>query len=250
MRLCFSLLAALALLASDAQAQTSRLFLVPTARPVQRVEVGARWIVPSVEANLGRGVSVGMSGLALPVDDDLNALGLADVRWTFANRERWALAVGVNAAAEYSSGHDSGHVPFSMHPYVVGTVGGASSSASAGVGVSVTGRDEYRFPDSGCPQCGFLSVSPEYRVGVRSLPYLFGGVEAEMGRVEASAYSFVAEALAAPTGDNHYNTLAMGGMRVTHKRVTVDLGGAFSTEVWDGQRQTDAAPWVALSVGF
>ena len=255
MSIRFSLLAAFLLLASDAQAQTSRLFLVPTARPAERVEVGARLVVPSVEANLGRGVSAGVTGLVLPRKaDGVNAGGVAgggavDLRVTLVNRETSALALGATTGASYSSGDRPRHLPFSSQVYAVGTLGGAEASVSAGVGVRVKGQNEWESAWPGCPECDSGFGRTTYRVRVEPLPYLFGGAEAELARVGPLGYRVMAEGLAMPDGGD-YSTLALGGLRVTHRRVTLDLGGAAATEWEQGERETHLGPWVALSAGF
>ena len=247
------LLAALALLVGTASAQpASRLFLVPTARPApDRVAVGARFFIPSVEARVSRGVSLGVTGLVLPRDGGgIRGGGIADVRVTLHDGSRSAVAVGVTGSATYSSGDAYGDVPASAHVYAVGTVGGKRESATLGLGVRAQGGNEYDAPD--CPMCGgWVSGPPTYRLRLRQRPVIFGGAEAKVGESGAFRYRVVGEGLALPTAGDRYTTLAGGGLRIEHKAVRLDVGAMVLSDAWGRtDRVTEPGPWVALSAGF
>lgn len=250
-----SLLVALfVLLAVEVSAQpASRLFFLPTARPMQTsAEVGTRYIMPSVEANLGGGVSAGVAGLVLPRrEGGINAGGLADVRVTLMDRERVALALGVTGGWEYSGGNAYMHVPFSALPYVAGTVGSETASATLGLGVRVQGEQAYR-PPADCPGgwCPLSFREPYYRVLMRRQPVGFLGAEAEVARKGPYGVRLVGEAMALPGGDIDL-LIGTGGVRVTRGAARLDLGVLVgSDKETDLPRYTQALPWVGLTAGF
>lgn len=247
------LLALAVLLAGSASAQpASRLFLVPTARPVATsVEIGTRFVVPSVEGRIGERVSVGVTGLVLPRDaGGINGAGAADFRVTLVDREQTALALGATGSASYSSGDAHGYAPASLQLYAVGTVGGEGASATLGVGVLASGGPRYDYPD--CPVCSYDPgfVNATYSIQVQRRPSVFGGAEAEVGRNGAFGYRLVGEGAAVPLGDGYF-LLGGGGLRITRKAARLDLGAMVGSDPYgSNSRETGVAPWIGFTAGF
>ena len=250
-----AVLALLAIPAAAAAQPQHRLFLTPTARTADRAEVGSRWVVPSVEAGLGRGVSVGVTGLVLPNGGEpVGAVG-ADARVALVDREGWALAAGAFAGVDPF--YDTGSVfpSASGHVYAVATAGGARGSASLGLGVRATSVQTYpALEPPGCPAClSYTSGPGEYGVRVLPAPVVFGGAEAVLGTADGPAHPIetrvVAEGLALPMRGG-YAALAVGGLRVRSGRVHLDAGGGLSAERYDGRWDTALVPWIGLGVGL
>ncbi len=213
-----------------------------------------RLVLPSVEVNLGRGVSLGATGLFLPREaGGVNGGGAVDLRVSLVQRKRVALALGAMGTGTYSSGDAYRSVPASAQLYAVGTMGGAQASATLGVGVRAQGANEFRaFPGDTCVQCTSWNTGPPtYRVRVRPHPAAFGGVEAEIARSGPFGYRLLAEGMALPVAHRRYTVLAGGGLRVTHKRARLDIGAMAGSEAWGRSERTGGvAPWVSFTAGL
>ena len=253
----FALVALLALLAGAAHAQpTSRHFLVPTARPIDKpLEIGARFFVPSVEARLGDRVSVGLTGIAFRFDGDPAGGAAADLRVTAVDRENLAVAVGATAMTSFAEPEPLG-IPGSVYVYAATTYGNEKASATVGLGARVHGYAAAVPPDGWEPCSVCESPDPvnwerQYRVRASTVPVVFGGAEAEFARSGAFGYRAAAEVLALPGVADDYSVLSAGGLRITRKTARLDLGAAVGSYPYGpSDRTTEIGPWIGFTAGL
>ena len=264
----FLALAALLAVAVPAAGQSApsghRLFLAPTARPVEGGAVGVIDLaVPTAVVGVGGGVTVGAAVVVAPTPD-LAGIVLVEPRWTVWDRPALAVAVGVAARAN----------PFqdgAVHaaPYVVATAGRGGLAGTVGVG----GRASYERrlgPWSYFREGSSTDWTPagarRRTVHVVPAPAVFAGLEARVSErttwiVEATALpdQTVGYGHATPGGADvaleggrvHYDLTVGAGARVALGRTVLDLGLVVGRDA-DGASEPApiVAPWLGLSVGF